>query len=194
MSKKTLLTAVAAVAILAGAAGVAHAYSSNSTTVTTSTYTQNVPMDGVTMINFSAFDLNRDGIYTKDEVGERLFRVFDTDGNHMIDNTEWTNRNVMTIKPMESTTIRTIDYGSDGQIDQATENYTTFVQQSGLARFANSPDGLSAADFTDIPFNVVDTSGNYMVELNEWKTAYNKANLTQAVRLDYPQDSLVRER
>ncbi len=146
------------------------------------------------MINFSAFDLNRDGIYTKDEVGERLFRVFDQDGNHMIDNREWTQRNVMTIKPMESVTIRTIDYGSTGQIDQVEESYTTFVQQSGLSRFANSPEGLSAADFTDIPFNVVDTSSNYMIELNEWKNAYNKANLTQAVKLDFPQDKLVRER
>lgn len=193
MSTRTLMTAVAAVAILVGAAGVANAYS-DSTTVSTTTYTQTVPMDGVTMVNFSAFDLNQDGIYTKDEVGERLFRVFDQDGNHMIDNTEWDVRNVMTIKPMESTTIRTIDYGSDGRVDQATESYSTFVQQSGLARFASSPDGLSAHDFLDIPFNVVDTSGNYMVELNEWKTAYNKNNLTTPVRLDYPQDSLVRER
>ncbi|HRJ11844.1 MAG TPA: hypothetical protein PKW15_01225, partial [Alphaproteobacteria bacterium] len=74
MSRKTLLTAVAAVAILATGAA-AHA-EVNSTTVTTTTYVQPVPLDGVTMINFSAFDLNKDGVYTKDEVGERLFRVF----------------------------------------------------------------------------------------------------------------------
>jgi len=192
MSRKTLLTAVAAVAILATGAA-AHA-EVNSTTVTTTTYVQPVPLDGVTMINFSAFDLNKDGVYTKDEVGERLFRVFDTDGNHMIDNMEWSNRNVMTIQPMEAKTIRTIDYGSTGEIDHVSETYETFVKQSGLARFASSREGLSAADFTDIPFNVVDTGGNYMVELNEWKNAYNKANLTRAVKLDYPQDDLVKTR
>lgn len=192
MLRKTLMTAVAVAALV----GVASAAQAESVAVTTSTYTETrpVPLDGVTMVNFSAFDTNKDGIYTKDEVGERLFRVFDQDGNHMIDDQEWNVRNVLTIQPMEQTTIRTVDYGSDGIIDRQSETYTTFLNQSGLARFTNNPQGLSAADFTDIPFNVVDTSGDHMIELNEWKVAYDRGNLTKPVKLDYPQDDLVKSR
>lgn len=44
-----------------------------------------------------------------EEVGEKLFMVFDLDGNHLIDNIEWDKKSMMTIMPMEKETYKFYD-------------------------------------------------------------------------------------
>src|SRR5262245_53334043 len=74
-------------------------------TVTTKTTVEQRTVPNVKEVNFIAFDTNEDGIYTMKEVGEKLFYIFDTDGNEVIDNVEIDNKNVMTIIPMKKETV-----------------------------------------------------------------------------------------
>ena len=77
--------------------------STTSTTVTTQTYVEPQEIEGVNEIKFSDFDLNNDGLYSKSEVGEKLFYSFDRDGNEVIDNIEWNeNLSTMTVTDIPS--------------------------------------------------------------------------------------------
>lgn len=144
----------------------------NAKTVTTKTYTTTETIPGATKVNFAAFDINNDGRYSMREVGNKLFYLFDTDGNEVIDNIEWNNKNVMTITPMEKETFTFVDYDDDGVTDSTSYEYDKFYSESGLIRFDEYKDGLSAHDFVSQPLGELDKNNNNMIELNEWKTAY----------------------
>ena len=93
------LTATVAAAALLGAMPTAQADTEKTTTVVK---TRNI--DNAEQIKFSVFDVNGDGLYSREEVGEKLFYVFDKDGNEVIDNIEWDQESMYTIIPMEKET------------------------------------------------------------------------------------------
>ena len=136
--------------------------------------TDMVDQENVTEINFSAFDLNRDGILDKTEVGEKLFYLFDLDGNEVIDNIEWNRNTVYTIIPMEQKTFTYVDYDEDGDTDQVTYTYDQFYIDSGLAVFDQDNDGLSPHEFVDTPFLKLDGNDDGVIELEEWQDAYRQ--------------------
>ena len=145
--------------------------SADTVTTTTVVQPQELP-EGSNVVNFSAFDLNGDNILSMNEVGEKLFYVFDTDGNEVIDNIEFDNKNVMTLTPMEKDTYTFTDWDEDGVAESATYTYETFYQESGLMRFDKNKDGLSPADFTGHTLLELDIDNSKVIELDEWKKAY----------------------
>ena len=146
-------------------------------TVTTQTYIQAQDVPNVTKINFSIFDTNKDGIYSMQEVGARLFESFDRDNNDLIDNIEWDQKTVMTITPMEQEDFEFVDYDDDGVTDKSVYTYKTFYQASGLIGFDNNQDGLSAADFIETPLLELDKDGDKLLSLEEWEEAYKQSRL-----------------
>lgn len=163
--KKLLLASVAVLAL-----GMSTTV--NAETVTTKTVVSQKEMSNVKEINFSAFDVNNDGILSMAEVGEKLFYLFDTDGNEVIDNIEYNNKNVMTIIPMEKQTFTFVDYNNDGIADDKTYTYETFIQQSRLMRFDKNMDGLSPEEFIGDSFLKLDDDKSKAIELEEWKEGY----------------------
>lgn len=141
-------------------------------TVHTMTYTQPVDVKNVNQIRFSDFDMNNDGFYSKAEVGEKLFYVFDRDGNHVIDNQEWDQRSMYTIMPMEKQTFKYIDLDGDGETDMSSYRLETFYEESGLIRFDKNKDGLSASEFIASGYLELDDNDNNLIEIDEWKEAY----------------------
>lgn len=164
---KTLLASVAVVALT-----IAAPLSVNATTVQTETVVKTQNIEGTRQINFAKFDLNGDNSLTMQEVGENLFYLFDQDGNELIDNIEWNNRNVYTITPMEQETFTYVDYNSDGVSEETTYTYDTFYTETGLARFDNDKNGLSAKEFIGEEFKVLDDNMSGTIDLEEWKEAY----------------------
>ncbi len=163
---KTLLYSVAVVAL------VSLVPSAQAETVTTKTYVQPQELPNVNEVNFRAFDVNNDGSYSMSEVGERLFESFDRDHNGLIDNREWDQRAVMTITPVEKETFKYIDYDDDGLTDSASYTYQTFYQASGLIKFDDNLDGLSARDFVKADIQALDENEDNMIDMKEWKQAY----------------------
>lgn len=142
------------------------------TTVTTKTVVHQKELPNTNKTNFNAFDLNEDGILSMQEVGEKLFYIFDTDGNEVIDNIEFDHKQVMTIIPMQKDTYTYVDIDNDGKTDSATYTYETFIQQSQLMRFDENMDGLSPADFIEMSFLELDDDKSKVIELDEWKEEY----------------------
>lgn len=166
MKYLTLTVSIAALAV-AGAASVAQAEIVREKTIIK---TQDLP--GVQEINFSVFDLNQDGVYTKPEVGTQLFYVFDRDGNEVIDNREWEERSLYTIRPMIKETYRFVDKDEDGLTDEATYDFDTFYEASGLIRFDNNKNGLSPEEFIGVGYQKLDDNDNNVIEIEEWEKAY----------------------
>jgi len=167
MNTKLLLSSAALAAV-----SLALPLNAMATTVQTETVVKTQNVEGTTQINFSKFDSNGDNILTMPEVGENLFYMFDQDGNELIDNIEWDNRNVYTITPMETETFRFVDYDSDGVAEKTTYTYDTFYSESGLARFDNDKNGLSAQEFIGDEFKRLDIDMSGTLDLEEWKAAY----------------------
>lgn len=141
-------------------------------TVVTQTYVQPKESENVNNINFTDFDVNKDGSYSMAEVGEKLFYIFDTDGNQVIDNMEWDNINFYTITPMEVEAFRYVDETDNGEYELKDYNYDVFYKESGLIKFDEDKDGLSAAEFIDEGYEVLDTDEDKMITLKEWQRAY----------------------
>ena len=144
----------------------------NAETTTTQVVVTNKDLPNVNQIDFSSFDTNADGAYSMAEVGERLFKCFDQDGNQSIDNIEWDKKSVMTISPMEKRTFKFYDSDDDGVAEAQSYDYETFYSASGLIKFDESQDGLSAADFIGDVYQSLDKDNNNMIDLEEWKSAY----------------------
>jgi len=140
--------------------------------VVTETYTETAIVPGVNQVQFSKFDVNLDGKYSMPEVGETLFYMFDTDGNEVIDNLEWNNKNVMTIIPIEETTFQYIDANGDGMADMQINSYNEFYTESGLMAFDKNKDGLSAREFIGEGFEVLDDDEDKVITLEEWQEVY----------------------
>ena len=169
MFNKTLKYSVAALT-MAMPVSMAHAE-----TVTTKTFVQAKDNPAVNEIDFTVFDINNDGIFSMEEVGKRLFISFDRDNNDLIDNIEWNKKTVLTIAPMEQETFQFIDYDDDGYTDKSTYTYQTFYQASGLVRFDDNADGLSASEFIDTPMQKLDKDGDNLINLKEWEEAYKES-------------------
>lgn len=162
--KLTSTLAAAALACIAAPALAA--------TVVTETHMVHKPVPGPVVIDFRIFDTNQDNTLTMLEVGEKLFYTFDKDGNQLIDNIEWDRPMVLTFAPMEQRTFQFIDYNSDGITDRTTTTQQVFLQQTGLSRFDDRADGLSAKDFLETPFKKADRDWSGQIDIREWKEAY----------------------
>ncbi|MCF8495705.1 MAG: hypothetical protein K9G62_03455 [Alphaproteobacteria bacterium] len=148
------------------------AFPARAETVTTNTVVTQKDVPNVIKTDFMAFDLNKDNILSMTEVGQKLFYIFDTDGNEVIDNIEFDNKKVMTIIPMEKSTFTFIDRDDDGQAEHGAFSYETFIEKSGLMRFDKNMDGLSPSDFIGRSFLELDTNHSKAIELPEWKKVY----------------------
>ena len=163
--KRFMLTTALAATCLAGAA--------QAQSVMVETHEKTAEVDGVNQVQFSKFDVNGDGQYSMEEVGETLFYMFDTDGNEVIDNIEWNNDNVYTIIPIERDQFTFVDADSDGEAEMATHTYESFYKQSGLSAFdADGDEGISAEEFIDEGFEVLDDDQDKVISLEEWQEVY----------------------
>lgn len=153
--------------------GVSAAASAGTATVVTETHIKHNPVPGKDVVDYRVFDANNDGMLTMTEVGEKLFYTFDADGNQLIDNIEWDKPMVMTFAPMEKQTIRSVDFNGDGIADQTTMTNEVFLQQTGLSRFDQHGQGLSAKAFlNDAPYKRTDRDLSGQIDIKEWKEAY----------------------
>lgn len=125
------------------------------------------------LYSVSDFDLNKDGILSTPEVGEKLFDMYDTDGNGMIDNIEYEKNTVLTVTPVEKTTTITYDFNGDGIADEQEKVYESFMRHTQLARFDNNKNGLSAREFVGQGFLEADIDGDKMISKKEWQGSYN---------------------
>ena len=143
-----------------------------------------LPAIGSHVINFMDFDLNHDGILSAREVGDMLFKLYDTDGNQVIDNNEYERRAVVTVVPVEKTTKVSYDFDGDGKPDVTKYTYETFLQDTMLTRFDKNRDGLSPHEFTGLYFNEADVNHDHAIDLKEWEGTYiasiDKANKENA--------------
>lgn len=131
--------------------------------------------EGTRLFNIADFDVNKDGILTRAEVGERLFHMYDTDGNQMIDNLEYQRPAIVTVLPVEKTVTINYDFDGDGVAEQQEKVYENFVRYTQLARFDNDKDGLSPREFVDRGFLEADIDDDNFVSLKEWQGSYNEA-------------------
>lgn len=127
---------------------------------------------GARGINFLDFDVNKDTVLSLDEIGRMLFKLYDTDGNEVIDNNEYERRAVVTVMPMEKTTTVTYDFDGDGMTDKVVRSYDTFLRDTQLSRFDANKDGLSPHEFTGDAFLHTDINKDGTVELKEWQSSY----------------------
>lgn len=166
------------------ASGTALAETVTTTTTTKTIIQQKTLPNEVMRINFDEFDINGDGILSMEEVGEKLFYLYDLDGNQVIDNIEFQNPRIMTVVPMEKHTLRMVDLNSNGHAEISKYTYQTFSAASGLARFDADLDGLSAAEFIGESFLALDKNGSGVIELAEWKAAYIESRAPLAADQD----------
>ncbi len=162
---------MASVALLTLTGGIA----AHAETITTKTVVQQENLPNTNKINLTAFDVNEDGTLSMAEVGERLFRLFDRDGNHSIDNLEWSTKAVMTVIPMEKETLKLVDLNDDGNPETVEHTQETFLKESRLMRFDENRDGLSPKEFIDTGYEVLDDDEDRLINLEEWKEAYMEA-------------------
>jgi hypothetical protein len=123
-------------------------------------------------INLSEFDINNDGILSRDEVGETMFRIFDRDGNMVIDNIEMKKVGFMTFTPMKKKTIETVDYFAADKEQKRTVTEEEFMETSRLIKFDKDKDGLTPLDFLGTTFYRVNVKKDGVIDLEEWKRAY----------------------
>lgn len=140
-------------------------------------------IDGKTRIfNLKEFDLNNDGILSTSEVGEKLFKMYDTDGNGVIDNIEYERPSVITVVPVEKTTTVTYDFNGDGIAEQQEQTYESFLRYTQLARFDADKDGLSPREFVGRGYLEADIDGDKFVDMKEWQASYN-ASIDRSLKI-----------
>ncbi len=127
------------------------------------------------LFTITEFDVNKDGILTRAEVGERLFKMYDADGNEVIDNLEYARPAIITVLPVEKTVTITYDFDGDGVVESQERVYENFVRYTQLARFDGDKDGLSPREFVDLGFLEADIDDDNFVNMKEWQGSYNAA-------------------
>lgn len=166
--------------ILLGTLALTRPAHSETVVKTTTTIQQDIP--GTKKVNFSAFDLNHDGRLSRSEVGTELFYIFDTDGNEVLDNIEYSKPMVLTIIAMEKHEITSVDFDDDGIADSTKFDSKDFFQKSMLSRFDKMHTGLSAEQFLNNRYYwSLDDNHDKVVDLKEFKTAYINAISPSAV-------------
>jgi hypothetical protein len=128
---------------------------------------------GVRTIHFEDFDINHDAMLARWEAGEMLFKLYDMDGNMVIDNIEFEKKAVLTVTPMQAVTRMSYDFDNDGIADKTVVTVDDFMQRSMLSRFDRNGDGLSAHEFTGEHFNEVDINNDHAVDKKEWIGSYD---------------------
>lgn len=164
---KIIAVTLAAALILGTAILPAHA-----ATVVKDTVIKQRDIPDTIKVNFIEFDTNKDGSLSRREIGEKLFYIFDTDGNEVIDNIEYSKARVITLIPMEKQEITSVDFNDDGIPDDSTFNQEEFMRQSLLYKFDTNKDGLSAKDFLGQVYWELDDNKDKMVEIKEFEAAY----------------------
>ena len=123
-------------------------------------------------IKFDEFDLSRDGILSVAEIGESLFKLYDIDGNNLIDNIEYEKRAVFNIVPTEKSTIIYYDFDGDGHADETAYTYETFSRDMQFSRFETARNGLSPHELTETHFNYADINNDRFVNQSEWRKVF----------------------
>lgn len=126
------------------------------------------------VVRVSDFDLKSGGVLSFREVARMLFKVFDTNGNEVIDNNEYEKRALVSLDPapVKTQTVYSYDYDGDGVADVTKRTYETFLTDSRLVLFGRSADGISAHDFTGEHFNIVDVNNDFAIDMKEWEGTY----------------------
>lgn len=139
---------------------------------------------GTRIINFMDFDTNKDHVLSLYEIGHMLFKLYDTDGNEIIDNNEYERRAVVTVMPMEKNTVISYDFDGDGVADKTERTYETFMQETQLTLFDKNENGLSPHEFAVSDFLATDVNHDKAIDLKEWQGSYvasiDKANKEKA--------------
>lgn len=128
---------------------------------------------GAQLLNLNEFDGNKDGRLTRAEIGGKLFHIFDTDGNNLIDNVEYEKKLVATIVPVKETEKIAFYSGDNLTPDKTITSTEAILKATQLARFDAAGDGLSPRDFAAEPFEKADVSNDRFVAIEEWQGAYD---------------------
>lgn len=123
-------------------------------------------------LDLAAFDDDKDGVLSREEVGAHMFKMYDTDGNQVVDNKEYERKAVMTVVPAQKETKMSYDFNGDGTIDKTTETGEDFMKQTGLARFNAKGDGLSPHEFMQRNFLQADVNRDHVIDIKEWQGSY----------------------
>ena len=124
-------------------------------------------------LNLSEFDANKDGRLTRAETGEKLFHIFDTDGNNLVDNVEYEKKLIATIVPVKETEKIAFYSGDNATPDKTITTVGDILKVTQLARFDKALDGLSPKDFASRDYADADVNKDHFVDLSEWQGAYN---------------------
>lgn len=180
--KTGIFTAAAALLVFAAtpAAAEAEATVIEKTKVVTE---RTVPAPGAMMVNFMDYDLDGDGHLSQEEAGKMLFKLFDTDGNEIIDNVEYEKRTVATVVPMERETVVTIENSKPDVPNEVRHSVTRYFEVTDLTQYDKDGKGISPRDFTDRSFMEMDTNRDKSIDAKEWRTGYDaKFAAEQAIK------------
>jgi hypothetical protein len=128
---------------------------------------------GSRLFRLEDIDDNHDGMISRAEVGDHMFKMFDTDGNEVVDNIEYERKAVLTVVPVEKTTKITYDFDNDGKPDETKETGEDFMKATQLTRFDAKGDGLSPHDFMERDFLAADVNRDHVVDEKEWLGSYD---------------------
>ncbi len=125
-------------------------------------------------IDLNNLDINNDGNLSREEVGTRLFEVFDRDGNMVIDNIEMNMPSLIVFVPMKKETVETVTFFDDNRTAKTDVSVEDFLFASNLGKFDKDRDGLSPLDFLGMSFNKVNVKRDTVIDLYEFQRAYAK--------------------
>jgi hypothetical protein len=119
-------------------------------------------------------DYSNAGVLSPDDVGKMLFKIFDADGNGVIDSNEYERHFIINFSPIEKNTVVTYKLNHNGETKETTTTtYETFMHDTRLMDFNNNGKGISAHEFTGKSFNLVDVNRDHAIDLKEWQGTYN---------------------
>lgn len=174
--KIRLALATATMALTIGTAPAA-AQIQTQHSIATTVETRETPVipQGVIAFDIAGFDASGNGALVKQSVGDQLFKMYDVDGNGVVDNIEYERRAIATVVPVERTTTISYDMTGNGVADQQETTRERLLRETLLSRFDNRKLGLSANELLDRSFYGSDIDGNKFISKKEWQGAYNAA-------------------